>query len=41
MTRLERMTREALQWAPIWGAAWALNYIRVALVADALERRDR
>ncbi len=34
MTRLEIMCRTAINWAPLWGAEWALNHIRVALLGD-------
>lgn len=34
MTRLERMTREAVLWGPIWGWEWARGYLLAALVAD-------
>jgi hypothetical protein len=36
--RLERMVREAVYWAPIWGEEWAMGYIRAAILA---EDRDR
>lgn len=37
MTRLERMTREACYWLPVWGPEWARGYLEAALLA---EQRD-
>lgn len=34
MSRLERMTREAVHWMPQWGPAWARDYLTAALLAE-------